>query len=94
MRTTEFADCGLTFQQFFGMTPEEKAAYEKEHPFTYRSMEEYIDDVIEWLRLSDWHYSETSARSLIIERYDWVAECFSKHAPVDLCGAEAGYCCG
>lgn len=89
-----FEDSGFTFQGFFGMSNEEKAVYEKEHPFPYQSIEEYTDDVVEWLCQSPWHYSEELARQQVKVREDWIIECYNLKAPIDLAGAEAGYCCG
>ncbi len=54
-------DSGFTFQGFFGMSPDEKAAYEHEHPFPDQSIEEYIDAVVEWLQTSSWKYSKEEA---------------------------------
>lgn len=87
-------DCGLTFDQFFEMSPEEKAAYEQEHPFSYRTIREYSECVVEWLCSSSWHYNTEQAWKIVRARKDWIAECFEARAPVDLVGAEAGYCCG
>ena len=46
-------DCGMTFMQFFNMTKEEKTAYLKAHPFTYKDIDAYIKDICKWLTLSD-----------------------------------------
>ena len=86
--------CGMTFAQFFGMRKKEKEAYHKAHPFTYENIDEYIKDVCKWLTLSDWHYSEEEAMRLIKMRAAWIEECYDCQAPIDLAGAEAGYCCG
>lgn len=94
MPKKELKDSGLTFQGFFGMSQVEKAAYEKEHPFTYQSIEEYANDVVEWLCLSPWHYSEDDAREIVKDRKDWIVECYDCKAPIDIAGAEAGYFCG
>lgn len=76
------------------MSQEEKAAYEQENTFTYLTIDEFVEDVVEWLRLSPWHYSETDAREIVKDREDWIIECFECHVPIDLAGAEAGYFCG
>ena len=76
------------------MSQVEKAAYEKEYPFTYQSIEEYANDVVEWLCLSPWHYSEDDAREIVKDRKDWIVECYDCKAPIDIAGAEAGYFCG
>ena len=94
MAKVKFEDCGLTFQAFYGMSQQELAEYEKDHPFPYQTIEEYAEDVVEWLCESDWHYKEDRAREIVKEREDWIVECFQERMPVDLCGAEAGYCCG
>ncbi len=87
-------DCGLTFAQFFGMTKEEKDTYLRKNPFAYKNIDAYIKDVCKWLTLSDWHYSKEAAMQIIKSRMDWIEECFSCKAPIDLAGAEVGFCCG
>lgn len=87
-------DCGLTFFQFFDMSDEEKATFEKDHPFHYANIDEYIADVKRWLTLSSWHYSEEAASKLIESERSLIEDYFAKRAPVDLAGADIGYCCG
>ena len=87
-------DCGMTFSQFFDMTKKEKEAFEKKHPFEYSTLDEYTQDVAQWLCESSWHCSEDEAKEAIKQRREWIKECFDNHTPVDLAGAEAGYCCG
>ena len=84
----------FTFDGFDNMTPEEKAAWEQKHPFRYQNIIEYIDDVLEWLRQSPWHYNTDSAWGCIIDNVSWILESYEVHRPIDLAGAEAGYCCG
>lgn len=94
MSKKNYEEFGFGFQDFFGMSKEEKAAFEKEHPFPYQSIEEYNDDVVEWLCQSSWHYSEEMARQKVKENEDWIIRCYKCKAPIDLAGTEAGYCCG
>ena len=94
MPEKEHYDSGFTFQGFFGMSPEEKTAYEKEHPFPYQSIEEYIDAVVEWLQTSSWKYNKEQALRCIKDNQKMVYEFYEQHVPVDLCGADAGYGCG
>lgn len=90
----QFEDSGLTFEAFDTMTPEDRAAYEEDHPFPYHTIEEYAEDVVLWLQQSSWQYSEDLARELVKRREAWILECFQERSPIDLCGAETGYCCG
>ncbi len=94
MPEKDIYDSGLTFQEFFGMSPSEKAAYEQEHPFPYQTIEEYIDDVVEWLCQSSWKYSKEKALHCIKDHKKQVYRDYERHTPIDLCGAEAGYYCG
>lgn len=94
MPEKEIYDSGLTFQDFFGMSPDEKAAYEKSHPFPYKTVEEYIEDVVEWLCHSSWKYSREEAYQCIKDNQQQVYSDFEQHTPIDLCGANAGYSCG
>ena len=94
MSERELYDSGLTFQEFFGMSSNEKAEYEKGNPFPYNTVEEYIDDVVEWLCQSSWKYSREQALRCIKDHRAQVYRDYELHTPIDLCGAEAGYYCG
>ena len=87
-------DSGLTFHGFFGRSPEEKCAYEQKNPFPYKTVGEYIEDVVEWLCQSSWKYSREEALQCIKDHQEQVYSDFKNHVPIDLCGAEAGYYCG
>lgn len=94
MSKKKLKDSSLTFQGFFEMSKEEKATYEGKICLFISSSMKYIEDVVEWLRLSLWHYSEMNAREIVKNRDDWIIEYFECHAPIDLADAEAGYFCG
>lgn len=87
-------DCGLTFCQFDNMTDEEKAAFEKEHPFDYANIDEYIADIRRWLMLGFWHETEDSANWDIENSRAAIEDYFAKRTPVDLAGTDIGYWCG
>ena len=93
MHKRKIEDSNLTFSQFVDMSPAEKAAYEKEHPFDYESIEEYIEDIVLGLE-QFYHHSEKRAREVVLENYHFVQRNFGNHTPVDLCALDIGYGCG
>ena len=63
------------------------------HPFKYKTIEEYIDDIIVWI-CENYHNSKETAKQKVKWQYKWVEEGFAKHTPVELCAIEIGYSCG
>ena len=77
-----------------GMSPDDKSDCEQAQPFPYRTVEEYIEDVVEWLCESSWKYRREEALRCIRDHQSQVYDVYAHHVSVDMCCAEAGYYCG
>ena len=93
MAKKEVKDCGLTFKAFEEMSPTEKAKHEESYSFNYKTIDEYVEDIVIWL-CDNYNDTEKTARNIIRMHYNWGEEDFANHVPVDLCAADVGYCCG
>ena len=60
----------------------------------YRSIDEYIEDLVLCLMFSTWHYTEEQARQLVADRMDYVKEAFEEREPADSSCSEVGYVAG
>lgn len=60
----------------------------------YKSMDDYIEDVVTCLVYSPWHYSEESSRKRCKEAKAFIEQCYEKETPADDCASDVGYCCG
>ena len=60
----------------------------------YKSIDEYIEDIVTCLVYSSWHYTEEQAREQVQERMVWVERYYEQKEPADDAAADIGYCCG
>lgn len=60
----------------------------------YKSIDDYIEDIVVCLVYSSWHYSEKQAREQCEDRRDYIEESFDEKIPANDCAIEVGYCCG
>lgn len=60
----------------------------------YKSIDDYIEDIIVCLVYSSWHYSEEQAREQCEDRRGYIEESFDGKIPANDCAIEVGYCCG
>ena len=60
----------------------------------YKTLEEYIEDIVTCLIHSSWQYSEERARECREERKIYIEYAFEHKEPPDDCSAEVGYHCG
>lgn len=77
------------------MTKEEREFFVGCDSFkNYTSIDEYIVDIIRYLTLSSWHYSENEAKELIERDKNYIKDCFKKKEPVADVAVDVGYSCG
>lgn len=78
------------------MTHEEAWRFKEERCefLDYRSIQEYIEDIVVILVYSTWHYSEEDARERCEERMIFIRNCFENKVPADDCAVDVGYSCG
>ena len=60
----------------------------------YKSIDEYLEDIVTCLVYSPWHYTEEEAREQCKERMVWVERYYEQKEPADDAAADIGYCCG
>jgi hypothetical protein len=60
----------------------------------YKSIDDYVEDVVVCLVYSPWHYTEKEAREQCEERMNFIKQSFKEKMPADDCSADVGYCCG
>ena len=60
----------------------------------YAGIEEYKADIRRWLTMSDWHYTEEQADSLVEQNSAYINSAFNDRESAADAGAEVGYCCG
>ena len=78
------------------MTDEEALKFQEECCVfkDYKSIDEYIEDIVTCLVYSSWHYSEERARQQVEERMAFVKNGYENKMPVDDCYVDVGYNCG
>ncbi len=67
---------------------------ERERFLDYRSIEEYIEDIVLCLIYSSWHYTEEEARQQCKDRMIFIERSFAEKEPVYSCAVDVGYSCG
>lgn len=60
----------------------------------YKSILEYIEDIVVCLIYSPWHYTEEDARRQCEERMKWIEYYYERKMPADDCAVDIGYNCG
>ena len=60
----------------------------------YKSIDEYIEDIVVCLIYSSWHYTEERARKQCADRMIFIERSFAEKEPADDCAADVGYGCG
>ena len=60
----------------------------------YKSLEEYIEDLVVCLVYSSWNYTEEQAREIVDEKMEIAREFFEEKVPAEKATAELGYFCG
>ncbi len=77
------------------MTKTEKAFYSScDKSSNYHSLDDYKNDIVKWLALCSWHYSEDAARKCVEDNIVFVKEAFDQKEPVSSIGLDIGYGCG
>lgn len=77
------------------MTEKEREFYISCDSFkNYASIDEYKADMLAWLKLSSWHYSEKQAAELMEENKDYIEKAYNDRVPVSDAAVDVGYCCG
>ena len=60
----------------------------------YKSVSEYIEDIVTCLVYSTWHYTEDRARKRAEQEADYIKRCYSEKCPAADCAVDVGYQCG
>lgn len=60
----------------------------------YKSIDDYIEDIVVCLVYSPWHYTEKRAREQCEDRMNFIKQSFKEKMPADDCSADVGYNCG
>lgn len=77
------------------MTEKEREFYISCDSFkNYASIDEYKADMLKWLKLSSWHYSEETAKELMESNSAYIEQAYADRVPVSDAAVDVGYCCG
>ena len=78
------------------MTEDEGCAFKRERDVwkNYKSIDDYIEDIVVCLIYSSWHYSEKAAREQCEERMIFIKQSFKGKVPANDCAVDVGYNCG
>lgn len=58
------------------------------------SVDEYKAEIVKYLTLCSWHYSEDDAKELVEDEASYIEEAFEKKEPVSDIALDIGYSCG
>lgn len=75
------------------MTPDEAWEFSQDRSVwkDYKSIDEYIEDVVTILANSTWHYSEETARDIARDRKALIEYYYERKKPADDCACDVGY---
>ena len=75
------------------MTPDEAWEFSRDRCKwkNYKSIRDYIEDIVTILVYSTWHYTEEQARESVEERKTLVEHYYGRKKPADDCACDVGY---